>query len=361
MRIGCFVSAPQILLFIILQASLAGAASLPASAPQISYEGRTVTTPGGGIRLGYPGIVVRIRFRGPSLAMQTRTDSNEMYLDVSLDGAEPRCMRVPQGEGEVVLTHDLSWKDHRIEIVKRVESAVGVLDLIAFEFSGELLDPSPLPDRKLLFIGDSFTAGQAADVEDGGPVDPSKAKRENARLSYGRLLADRLHAQAHIIAYAGRGVMRDWQGIHAVRLAPEFYEYALPDDPTTLWDHHRYVPDAIGVCVGQNDLETIPDEVDYVNIYSEFVRKLRDDAPRAEIFLITAPSLADEPGKMPMHTIQRLMLEEVVARLDNPHIRVTEIRHYSGVPGDWHPSGTAHRAIADELEPVFRKALHWMP
>lgn len=37
------------------------------------------------------------------------------------------------------------------------------------------------------------------------------------------------------------------------------------------------------------------------------------------------------------------------------------ISQYPVVPGDGHPSGTAHRAIADELEPAFRKALKLDP
>ncbi len=330
------------------------------SAPEISYEGRAVVASDGTVRLGYSGIIARVNFRGSTLNLRARTTSDELYLDVRIDDGAPSFLKVPKGEGEVALAAGLRTGEHRVEILKRVESCVGVLEVVSLSVDGEFLAPTPLPARRLMFLGDSFTAGQATTVEDGGPMDPSKAMRENARLSYGRLLADRLHAQCHIIAYAGRGVVRDWQGLSTVRCAPEYYEYALPDDPATPWNPQQYVPDAIGVCLGNNDFDTgVPDQTQYLSAYCEFLRKLRRDAPQAPIFLITAPSLADEPGQVPLRTVQIAYFAEIVRRLGDPKIQVVNIPHYPGVPGDWHPSGTAHRAIADELEPVFRKTLKW--
>jgi hypothetical protein len=148
--------------------------------------------------------------------------------------------------------------------------------------------------------------------------------------------------------------------LNNVRCAPEYYENALPDDITTRWNPTTYVPDVIGVCLGNNDFGVgIPDQVEYVRTFAEFVRKLRRDAPQAYIFLITSPSLTDEPGKVPMRTVQKAYLDEVVQRLDDPRIRVVQIAHYEGVPGDWHPSGTAHRDVVNELEPVIRKVMSW--
>ena len=335
---------------------------LPGNAAEISYEGRTVVTPEGTERLGYPGIGVRVHFRGTELNLHARTASSELYLDVAVDGNPPQFVQVPKGDSDIALAKNLAAGEHQVVIWKRVESAVGVLEVMSFATIGEFLPPPRLPERRLMFLGDSFAAGQATTVEDGGPMDPSKAKRQNARLSFGRLLADRLHAQCHIIAYAGRGVMRDWQGIRAVRCAPEYYEYALPDDPATRWDPKKYVPDAIGVCLGNNDFsEGVPDQTEYVRLYADFVRKLRRDAPEASIFLIPSPTLADEPGRVPLRRVLRAYLEEVTRRLGDPGVQVVPISQYPVVPGDGHPSGTAHRAIADELEPAFRKALKLDP
>jgi len=335
--------------------------SVKGSAPEISYEGRTVVTREGSVKLGYPGIVIRMNFRGTDLSMSTRTSSDELYLDVIIDNGNPVFLKVPKGESSIALAKGLKAGEHKVAIHKRVESTVGILEVLSMTVTGEFISTPTLPARKLLFMGDSFTAGQATTVEDGGPpMDPSKAMRQNARLSYPRLLADRLNAQCHIVAYAGRGVVRDWQGLNNVLCAPEYYENALPDDITTRWNQTNYIPDVIGVCLGNNDFGVgIPDQIEYVRAFSEFVLKLRHDAPDAYIFLITSPSLTDEPGKVPMRSVQKAYLDEVVQRLGDPRIQVLQIAHYEGVPGDWHPSGTAHRAVANELEPVIRKVLNW--
>lgn len=334
---------------------------VPGAAPEISYEGRCVALPDGVVAQGYAGIVTRVNFRGTGLTLHARTSSDELFLDVVIDGGAPLFVKVPKGESDVVLAEGLKPGDHRVAVHKRVEAGVGVLELISFAVTGEFLPPSPLPERRLMFLGDSFTAGQATTVEDGGPpMDPVKAMRQNARLSYGRLLADRLHAQCHIIAVAGKGVIRDWQGLRDVRLAPDYYENALPDDDTTRWDPKAYVPDVIGVCLGNNDFDAgVPDQIEYVQRYAEFIRILRRDAPEAHLFLITSPSLTDTPGRVPKRSVQKAYLDEIARRLGDPRIHVVQITHHEGVPGDWHPSGTAHRAVADELEPLFRQALGW--
>ena len=336
--------------------------TVPGNAPEISFEGRVAVSVDGVTHMGYPGIAMRVRFRGSALACTFRTKSDELYLDVSIDGATPAFLKVPKGTAELELAGSLAEGEHRIVVWKRVESAVGILDLLSVKVAGELLTPDPLPARKLLFLGDSFTSGQATTVEEGGPMDPSKAMRQNARLSYGRLIAGHLNAQVHLVAYAGRGIVRDWQGVSAVRCAPEYYEYALPDDDTTRWDPRSYVPDAIGVCLGNNDFDVgIPDQIDYLRAYCEFIRKLRHDAPSAHIFLITSPSLKDEPGRMPKRSVQLAYLEEAARRLADSRIHVVQLPHFDGVPGDWHPSGTAHRAVAAQLEPLLRQALNWNP
>jgi lysophospholipase L1-like esterase len=334
--------------------------TIPGNSPLVSYEGRTLVANDNEVRLAYPGIVTRLNFKGTSLSMNARANSAELYLDISIDGKTPAFLKVPEGESEVQLVQGLLPGEHQLAIYKRVESFVGILDILSFKVTGEFLRPDVLPSRKLLFMGDSFTTGQATTVEDGGKMDPSKAMRQNARLCYSRLLADKFQAQCHIIGCGGKGIVRDWQGLTSARLAPEYYEYTLPDDVTTKWDPQKYVPDLIGICLGNNDFGIgVPDQVSYINAYTEFVRKLRRDAPEAFILLITSPSLTDDPGKVPMRTVQKAYLEEVVQRLGDPRVQVVQIAHYEGVPGDFHPSGTSHRAVANELEPVIRKLLNW--
>ena len=102
------------------------------------------------------------------------------------------------------------------------------------------------------------------------------------------------------VGYGGRGVIRDWQGIRNINNAPQFYELALPDDPSCLWQQNSYEPDAIAICLGTNDFnQGVPDENEFVNAYVEFIRKIRRDSPNARIFLLDSPMLDDAAGKVP--------------------------------------------------------------
>jgi lysophospholipase L1-like esterase len=155
-------------------------------------------------------------------------------------------------------------------------------------------------------------------------------------------------------------LIKDWQGNPNIRGANEFYEETIPDSQCGNWDHETYVPDLIGLCVGSNDLENgIPEQISYVRLYCEFIRKLRRDAPNARILLITAPNAMDLPGKVPNRSVQLGLFQAIVERLNDPKVHVIQIGHYDGVPGDWHPSGTAHRAVTRELEPVIREVMGW--
>jgi lysophospholipase L1-like esterase len=209
-----------------------------------------------------------------------------------------------------------------------------------------------------MFIGDSITCGEASDVAPGDPIKDNRMS--NGRLSFGKVLARRFHAQCHLVSYGGRGVTRDWQGITAIANAPQFYELALPDDPKAAWDAAGYVPDAIGICLGTNDFSRgVPDQVIFVNTYVQFVQKIRRDAPQAHIILITSPILQDAPGQVPNRTILSRFLQQVVEQLGSPLVTAYDIAHQPGRPGNGHPTAEQQAKMADELEPAFRSALGW--
>jgi lysophospholipase L1-like esterase len=331
-----------------------------ANAPEIVYEGRTQATPAGVVRLGFPGIVIHLRLRGDSLALRADAAMPEEYLDISVDGADPQRLELRKGLGEYPLLAKSAARDHRLEITRRTESWQGECDIVGFVLGSNsaLLAPDPLPGRKLMFIGDSATCGEAADFR---PGDPVKANKESdANLSYAKLLARRLNAQCHLVTYGGRGVLRDWQGIRKFPLPQEYYELALPDDPTSVWNPRDYVPDAIGICLGVNDFDVgVPDENEFVNAFVQFLQKIHRDAPRAAIFLIDSPILSDEPGKVARRGVLHAFLKEVAAQAGFQNIQVVATSYQPGRPGNTHPTARQHRAIADEIEPEFRRVLRW--
>ena len=330
---------------------------VPAADPHLTIEGRSALGPGGTVRIGFPGVVLKFSATAPRVTMQVSASSADVYLDVAVDGAAPRRVRLAKGPQELVL-YDGPAGRHVFDVLKRTESWQGTIDVAGFG-GVQAIEPVALPNRRLLFIGDSVTCGASSDVPDASSTETGATTNNGAR-SFGRVLAARLGATCHLVGYGGRGIIRDWQGIRNTANAPVFYERAMPDDPAALWDHRRFVPHGIGICLGTNDVnQGVPDENEFVNAYVEFLRKVRRDAPDAHVFVIDSPIVADTPTLGHRRTILTDYLDEVVRRVGDDRVRRANVSHYPGRPVDGHPIAREHVAMADELEPQFRAALGW--
>ena len=328
---------------------------------KIIYEGRFATEQSGAVQLAFPGVTAHLRFRGPALTVWLNAAEENLYFDVSIDGAAPTPLPLRKGEGSYTLLAGTTVAEHTVALIRRNESWHGMVTLTGFDPGpgGELLAAPALPPRKLLFIGDSVTCGEMAAYEPGR--DMKDHLNWGPRVTYGMVVARRFGAQCHLVSCGGRGLVRDWQGVRSGINAPQFYELALPDVPAARWDHSQYVPDAIGIELGQNDFsQGVPDQIDYVNAYVQFIEKLRRDAPQAVIFLMQSAMQNDgDPVGDPRRAALLAYLTQVVARCHTPKVLLAPVRHYPGVPGNTHPTGAEHAAMADELEPLFRRALGW--
>jgi len=239
-----------------------------------------------------------------------------------------------------------------INIIRRNEAWQGDLIFVdGISREGIFERPDPFPKTKLLFIGDSITAGAGTEsrVNDAG----EREAVSNARVAYPRVLGERLGAQVHQIAYGGRGVTRDWQGNTDTNNAPQFYDRVLPDDPTYLWDPMDYQADIVSIMLGTNDLNPgIPDRESWTAAYRDFVSRVRTDYPKAQVFLISSPMTGGEKGEALENYVR-----EVAESFETPQVKYLQVGQYYGEPWDSHPTATEHQKIADELEPFFRAHL----
>ena len=347
-------------LSILAAASLFASRVEPADTKSAFYEGRTAWTSSHTVRMGFPGVTLHLRVKSSMSALNLYVKKFAAF-DISVDQLPVRSVLLKEGPSRMVLFEGLPVGEHTVELIRRTESWQGTCEFLTIELDdlGALLTVS-VPRHRLLFIGDSITCGAGTElVSEEDLTDPM---RSNARVSYGKRIASALGAQCHLVSYGGRGVIRDWQGIRATNNAPQFYELSLPDEPDARWDFSGYVPDAIGICLGQNDFnQGVPDENEFVNAYVEFVRKVRRDAPNAVVFLVDSPMLVDEPGKTPKRTIASAYIEEVVSRMASRDVRHIRLPHSPGGPRDSHPTAEDQEKIASYMEPYFREALGTHP
>ena len=327
------------------------------SAANCWIDGRTAIGTNGALRIGYPGVALNFTASSARAALAVTASSGDCWIDVAVDDGTPRVVHLAAGPQAVELFAGAAGV-RRIQILKRTESWQGTIDVMGVA-GLDRVNPVPAPARRMTFIGDSITCGAGADVPDANSTRESNENNNGAK-SFGRVLAARLGSQCHLVSYGGRGMIRDWQGIRNINNAPVFYERAMPDDPTALWDHASYVPHAIGVCLGTNDFnQGVPDQNEFTNGYVEFLRKLMRDAPAAHVFVIDSPMTTDNAEQGHRRTILGDYLDEIVARIASPLVTRANIARYPGRAANVHPIAAEHVKIADELEPRYRAALRW--
>lgn len=346
-------------LLIAQDSSSATANFVKASDSRIVVEGRSAPSPEGGVRMGFPGVVLHLHFRGSALTMRVDSSSDEAFFSVTVDDGKPVRLRMHSGKHDYMILNETTPADHLIEIARLTESWEGVCNVTGFDLGleGRLLSPPQLPSLKFLFIGDSITCGANADYDAGTPKSERtqhNTQWSNAQETFGKIIAHDLNAQCELVSYGGRGMTRDWRGLTTVCNAPQYYTNALPDDPSSYWDPQRYVPDLVAICIGQNDFNrSVPNEKVFVGTYAHLVEQIRHDAPNAWIFLLDSPMFKASPNRVTLHRY----LKEAAAEVNDPRVKLAPVSFYPGNPADGHPTAANHRAIAKELEPIFRKTL----
>ena len=241
------------------------------SDPHVAVMGRVERPEPGRIRFGYPGVTLRVRFEGESLAMRVSAETPNSHLAVFVDGGEARVVRLPQGPSDVVLAEGLGPGAHTVDVVHRTETWMSVVNVTGFRLApgGRLLDPAPWPTRRMLFVGDSVTCGERIDRQ---PGETEPFASSNGYLSYGMRLARALDAQCHLVCYGGRGLVRDWQGRTDVLTGPQLFDLAVADETGgPPWDHAAYTPDVVFVSLGTNDFSLaigpLPERETFVSAY----------------------------------------------------------------------------------------------
>jgi len=199
-----------------------------------------------------------------------------------------------------------------------------------------------LPAMKLEIIGDSITAGYGNMADRAS--DPFNIKEENGYLAYGSILARRLGAQAHILAWSGIGVLQNNDG-RSINTMPKIYELAVPGVNRTLWDFTTYQPDIILVNLGTNDMASNASPEDFKAAYIDFIALIRKNNPDAAIFCTMGamgtrlvPAMEEAVGSI------RKAGDDKVISIPMPQQLASD-----GYGADGHPSFATHEKMADFL------------
>lgn len=340
-----------------------------ASDPRLAVMGRVLVA-GERLEFGFPGVTVRVCFRGTRLWVTGSSNQGRSHLATVHQGTQVRELVLPKNETEV-----LAWQapegaplaDRCVDLVHLTETWIGVVSLRSFRVEGEVTSATPFPGRKLLFIGDSVTCGEAVRRK------PECSKDESwwdAYDSFGAQAARLLEAQSQLVCFGGRGVLRDWQGHRDVLNAPEFFPLVIPDERRIPYPLSDYVPDAVLLSLGTNDfnpaLGPFPERAAFVAKYVNLVRDVKAAYPAARLWLTEGAIVSDTPERTrdgitagKQKTTLRAYIEAVVERVGRSDVRYLPARHYPADACDAHPTGAEHERMADDVAKAMRVELGW--
>jgi lysophospholipase L1-like esterase len=345
---------------------------IAATDPRVGLMGRVVSD-GSRIEFGFPGVTTRVCFRGNRIWLTGSSNQGRSHLAVVHQGRQVGEVVVPKVEAQVLVWEAPSHApvgEHCVDVVHLTETWIGVVHLTSFRVEGEVLEAAPFPARRLLFIGDSVTCGEAVRRK------PECSKDEtwwDAYDAYGPVAARSLKAQFQLVCFGGKGVVRDWQGKTDVLNAPEFFPLAIPDERKLPYALGNYTPDAIVVSLGTNDfnpaLGAFPQRRDFVDKYANFVRTLLATYPGAQIWLTEGAIVSDEnvepkgatagtTGGKQKATL-RSYLEEVVSQVGASQVRHLPATHYPADTCDPHPLASEHTNMAKDVVSGIRFELGW--
>jgi len=342
---------------------LAAVAALALSSPAAAQTpltphvgGRVLALPDGALEFGWPGVYFEGRFTGRSV--EVAVDPQLEVLAVSIDGKVRTELSLP---GVTRMSFDdLGPGEHVVRVDKLTESQTGSARFLGFTVGrgGQALPPKARP-RRIEFIGDSHTVGYGVRSTKRDCTQAEIHDLTDTSLTFGPILSRRLDADYRIVAFSGRGVVRNYGGAAPGQSLPVLYSRVIPGqsapsvDPAETWR-----PDLIVIGLGTNDVSTplAPGEAwadadalraDYRARYVGFVRDLAKRQPQARFLLIAGDSFAAD-------------VDEVAKAVDAEAPGLATPVRITGMDlgaCDWHPSIADQRMMADRLEAAALKVL----
>jgi hypothetical protein len=326
--------------------------SLNSTQNPIQVMGRYSVTEQGEWRFGYPGVTFSFNLNARGLALKMRSSRGQSWVGVKVDNNPMQRIQLSEHWQRYELLQTAQADVHKIELIHLTESWQGLVDLKEVELiDGHWLDGKLSSPKKLLFLGDSVTCGEAISRKSG---EAKNSAWWDVTGSYAALIAQELNAQYHLVCWGGRGLIRSWDQKLGDPNLIDFFDYALDEKQNAiLWDHGRYQPQLIFIAIGTNDFAPgIPAENIFVEAYVNLIKKLRHHHANAEI-VITEGAILNGTEKI---TLTKY-LEQVIRQSVDAKLHYVPSVHYSGDALDFHPNAAQHQKMAADFLPQLRQLL----
>ncbi len=312
----------------------------------VHTAGRVIAATDGSLSFGWPGVYVEGRFRGTTI--RVRFEAPTDHIRLSIDGIERTVFRAA-GMVDTTIA-ELPDGEHIVRLDKLTETQSGSSRFIAFESVSGTPLLATSRQRRIEFIGDSFTVGYGNTAPGQQCTGQQVHDLTDTSQAFGPLTARALDADYRISAFSGFGVVRNYDGNVPSQSLLTIYPRAIPGTDTPAAVDPAWRPQLIVINLGGNDFSTAlkPGEpwanadalkTDYHIRYVAFVSDLAVRQPQARFILMGADLFYTEVEKV---------RSQLAVTLPN---RVTSLRFtgldLAGCHG--HPSLADHRLLAKQM------------
>lgn len=309
----------------------------------------------------FPGIQINTRFTGTSLKMMAKPNSG--YFMVSIDGNEAFKVAFNSERDSVatIATALDGSKTHAANIMYVTEGYTRRAEFRGFivDDGATLMQPAPISDRRIEFIGNSITCGYG--VEDTNCWASYQDETCNHYYTYAAITARRLKATHQTVARSGIGVYRCYDGPvtgDSINMNTE-YPYTLLYDHSEPWDFSRFTPQLVCINLGTNDTSTSgADPALLRQGYRNIIAQVRSHYPDAKILLLCGSMMGGDQLAQAKNAMDDVV-KELKKKGDKKLYRFdfTPQDGSLGYGADWHPSMQQQQKMADELVPYIESVV----
>lgn len=299
--------------------------------------------------LSWSGTGLTFGFTGSSASVAVASSWGTNSIEMIIDNGTPIVFDSINGTSIDTPTA-LADGSHIVSIRKRSEAQLGSIYVGDVSTSGTLGNDTAPASRRIQLIGDSITVGYGMD---GTFPCVNSAALEDAPNTYGALTAKNLSAEYDIIAWSGKGLVRNIvnPGYEDDVVMPQIWtRWGAADEDGTYTFPATDTPDIVVINLGTNDFSYVATNIstgenydarpplnatEYTEGLVSFAKTIQDHYPNAEVFITSSPLLSDGYPTVEdaQHTTQSNAIKDAVAQLGSKaHFVDFPTRQYHYVP-----------------------------
>ena len=323
---------------------------------RITYIGRTESVDGK-TSFDWSGVTMIVTFSGTSLEMDC-SDSGWSYLNIWVD-EEPRpssgrILRLGD-DCRTTLASGLRKGNHTAVIQKRTEGKEGMITVNSFHTDGRFMQSRALKDRRIEFIGDSYTCGYG--TESASRYDKFLAETENCNLTYAAIAGRYFDADIVHISHSGRGIARNYNNLEPGVTMVKKYSQTHDERETPEWDASGFVPDIVVIYLGTNDFSKNmqPSLSSWTTEYGKLLAKVRSNyGPEVPILCV-----ASKADRLLGDYVRQAVEESGITNVHWTAIQKAAHNDGSDLGAADHPNYSGQRKVASCIIPYISTLTGW--